>query len=93
MVQSFSSHPTDWSGRILCYYENVTSQIQFARIANIPDWLYEKVVFPGQRLFFEALPDALLEVRVCSPSLTLLDCIPCLRLQVREQVQPGEEEF
>ncbi len=92
MVQSFSSYPDNWSDRILCYYENVTNQIQLARIVNVPDWLYEKVVFPGQRLLFEALPDALLEVHICTPKLTLHDRIPCLRLQVREQVQRPREE-
>ncbi|MGA7932042.1 MAG: DUF1830 domain-containing protein, partial [Kovacikia sp.] len=50
MVQSLSSLPANWSNRILCYYENATNQVQLARIANIPNWLYERVVFPGQRL-------------------------------------------
>ncbi len=91
MVQSFTSLPNDWSDRILCYYENATSQVQLARIANIPNWLYERVVFPGQRLLFEALPDALLEVHVCTPNMTLLECIPCPQLRVRETVQPSSE--
>jgi hypothetical protein len=84
MVQSFSSLPANWSNRILCYYENATTQVQLARIANIPNWLYERVVFPGQRLLFEAIPDALLEVHVCTTSMALLEEIPCPRLRVKE---------
>lgn len=81
MAQSSPSLPSDGSNRILCYYENATSQVQIARIANIPNWLFERVVFPQQRLLFEALPEALLEVRT---NTSLLDQIPCLRLQVRD---------
>lgn len=85
MVQTSTSLPGDWSDRILCYYENATTQVQIARIVNIPNWLFERVVFPRQRLLFEALPDALLEVRISTTASTsLLDQIPCLRLQVRE---------
>jgi hypothetical protein len=87
MVQSFTSLPTDWSDRILCYYENATNQVQLARIANVPNWLYERMVFPGQRLLFEALPDAQLEVHVCTGNMTLLERIPCPRLRVREKAQ------
>jgi len=85
MVQTSTSLPGDWSNRILCYYENATSHVQIARIANIPNWLFERVVFPRQRLLFEALPEALLEVRT-STSTTLLDQIPCLHLQVRDGI-------
>jgi hypothetical protein len=87
MVQSLSSLSAKWSDRILCYYENVTEQIQLVRIANIPGWLFERVVFPHQRLLFEALPDALFEVHGCTPAMTVLDRIPCLRLRVKEMVQ------
>lgn len=89
MVQTSTSLPSNWSNRILCYYENATSQIQIARIANIPNWLFERVIFPRQRLLFEALPDALLEVRTSTASSTSLDPIPCLRLQVRDGIRKG----
>jgi len=87
MVQTSTSLPADWSDRILCYYQNATNQIQLARIANMPNWLYERIVFPGQRLLFEAMPDALLEIHACTANLTLLEKIPCLRLRVREDDQ------
>lgn len=92
MVQSFTSLPINWSNRILCYYENATNQVQLARIANVPNWLFERVVFPNQRFLFEAIPDALLEVHVCTGSMALLDRIPCLRLQVKETVEPASAE-
>ncbi|MBW4580376.1 MAG: DUF1830 domain-containing protein [Tildeniella nuda ZEHNDER 1965/U140] len=83
MAQTSTSLPGDVSKRILCYYENATSQVQTVRIANLPNGLFERVVFSKQRILFEALPDALLEIRT-SGSTSLLDQIPCLRLQVRD---------
>jgi hypothetical protein len=88
MAQTSASLPDHWSQRILCYYENASSQVQIARIANIPNWMFERVVFPRERLLFEALPEALLEVRT-STSALLLDQIPCLSLQVRESLHAG----
>ena len=88
MTQTSTSLPDRWSQRILCYYENVTSQMQIARIANIPNGVFERVIFPRERLLFEALPEALLEVRT-SASVLLLDQIPCLSLQVREVLHAG----
>jgi len=88
MVHSLTALPTNWSDRILCYYENATTQVQLARIANIPDWLFERVLFPWQRLLFEAIPDALVEVHNGSPSTTPLARIPCLQLRVRGMTSP-----
>ncbi|MEN9519033.1 MAG: hypothetical protein RLZZ381_1621 [Cyanobacteriota bacterium] len=47
---------------VLCSYKNQTSTIQIARINNIPHWYFERVVFPGELLLFEALPEAVLEI-------------------------------
>ena len=67
----------------LCCYVNATSQIQVARIANVPQWYFERVVFPGQRLMFEAPCDARLEVHTGQASQAILaDTILCDRLQV-----------
>lgn len=71
------------SDAILCYYVNRTSKVQVLRIANIENWYFERVVFPGQRLIFEAYASAQLEV--CSgamASAVLCDTIPCDRLQL-----------
>jgi Domain of unknown function (DUF1830) len=72
---------------ILCYYVNTTNQMQRARISNIPNWIFERIVFPRQRFLFEARPEALLEIHTCSYlGETLLNRIPCLRLRVNEKI-------
>lgn len=66
---------------VLCTYLNATSKIQVARIRNIPNWYFERVVFPGQRLTFEAMPEAYLEIHSGMMASSILsDRIPCHRL-------------
>ncbi len=85
MAQILDPLPSDKKDPILCCYVNATSQIQIARITNIPNWYFERVVFPGQRLVFEALPEALLEIHTgMMASAILSDTIPCDRLQIEE---------
>jgi len=87
MTQLFAPLPTDRDRRILCCYVNATSNIQIARIANIANWYFERVVFPGQRLFFEALLDAQLEIHTCVLSSAILsNKILCDRLRVYEEL-------
>lgn len=76
---------TERSGRILCCYMNATSFIQSVRIANIPDLYFERVVFPGERLLFEALPEARLEIHTCAiDSAIISDTMLCKRLRIAE---------
>ncbi|MGL6284498.1 MAG: DUF1830 domain-containing protein, partial [Microcoleaceae cyanobacterium] len=57
--------------------------IQIARVTNLPNWYFERVVFPGQRLVFEALPIALLEIHTGMMASSILsDKIPCDRLRI-----------
>lgn len=85
MAQILDPLPSDKKDPILCCYVNATSQIQIARITNIPNWYFERVVFPGQRLVFEALPEAHLEIHTgMMASAILSDTIPCVRLQVED---------
>lgn len=85
MAQILDSLPSNDPKGILCCYVNATSQIQIARISNIPNWYFERVVFPGQRLVFEALPEALVEIHSgMMASAILSDKIPCTRLVVSE---------
>ncbi|UIE37625.1 DUF1830 domain-containing protein [Leptodesmis sichuanensis] len=68
---------------ILCCYVNKTDKLQVGRIVNIPNWHFERVVLPGQRLLFEAQVAGLLEVHVITDSSTsLLSTIPCPDLQI-----------
>jgi len=85
MAQIFDPVPSNSANPIVCCYVNATSRIQVARITNIPNWYFERVVFPGQRLIFEALSDGLLEIHCgMMASAILADTIPCDRLQVED---------
>jgi len=85
MAQILDPLPSNESTSILCCYVNATSQMQIARISNIPNWYFERVVFPGQRLVFEALPEAQLEIHTgMMASAIISDTIPCDRLSVVE---------
>jgi hypothetical protein len=71
--------------KILCYHKNNTNQIQIARISNMANWYFERVVFPGEQLFFEALPEAELEIYTGTTVHAILaDKILCSRLQVQD---------
>lgn len=85
MSQIIDSLPTEYSDRILCGYVNPTSQIQVTRITNISHWHFERVVFPGEHLLFESVPDAQLEIHTSRHASTILaDKIQCVRLQVNQ---------
>ncbi len=83
MAQLIDPPPSDEPDTILCCYVNATSKIQIARVSNVPNWYFERVVFPGQRLLFEAVPTAMLEIHTgMMASAILSDTIPCLQLSL-----------
>ena len=85
MAQILDPIPNGQRSEFLCCYVNKTSQIQIARITNVPNWYFERVVFPGQRLIFYFLLEALLEIHTgMMASAILSDTIPCERLCVDE---------
>ena len=85
MAQILDPPPSNNSNQILCCYVNTTSHIQIAKIGNIPNWYFERVVFPGQRLVFESVIGALMEVHTGALASSILsDTIPCDRLQINE---------
>jgi hypothetical protein len=89
MAQIFDPLPTNTDDKIVCCYMNSTSQIQVTRITNMPNWYFERVVFPGQRLLFEAMSEAQLEIHTgMMASAILSDTIPCSRLQVHQDLSP-----
>jgi hypothetical protein len=68
--------------RLLCSYSNRTERAQIIRVSDISSW-YERVVFPGEGLLFEALPEACLEINSDEmPSAILADKIPCSQLEI-----------
>ncbi|OLP16063.1 hypothetical protein BST81_22815 [Leptolyngbya sp. 'hensonii'] len=90
MPQLLDPVPSDNSDRIVCSYVNATSKIQVVRISNIPNWYFERVVFPGQQLLFETLPEAQLEIHTgMMASAILSDRIPCDRLMVEDAGYPS----
>lgn len=85
MNLTINSVNSDPSVKILCWYINTTNKIQIARITNIPDWYFERTVFPGERLLFEAQSEAELEVWMSTEASAIVcDRILCDRLQVEE---------
>lgn len=85
-IQSLSPLPSKYSDRILCFYANITNHTQIARIKNIPNWNFERVVFPGQRLLFESVLEAQLQIYTCmSGDEIILNIINCNYLRVNEE--------
>ena len=85
-TQTLSSYKK--SEQILCCYANVTNQIQSARITNITNSNFERIIFPGQRLMFESMLNAQLEIYTFTTGdTTLLDKITCKWLRVNEEIQ------
>ena len=84
MTNSLDPLPQAGIKLISCCYVNRSSKIQVARITNIPNWYFERVVFPGQRLIFEADAQAQLEIHTGMMASSILsDTIPCDRLAIR----------
>ena len=69
------------SNRILCCYTNVNRHVEIMRIKNISGLHLERVIFPGERLMFEAVPEAQLEIQ---SNQTLSVVVPCHQLSVTE---------
>lgn len=91
MASILSPLKSNESEQILCSYINATNHIQVARISNISNWYFERVLFPGQRLMFEAPEDAQLEIHTGNiASAILSDKIPCDRLQVTKGGVPSK---
>jgi len=93
MAQILDPLPNNQNNSVLCCYVNATNQIQVVRITNIVNWYFERVVFPGQRLVFEALLDAMLEIHTgMMASAILSDTIPCDRLSLGDSDEEDELE-
>lgn len=74
-------------------YVNSTPHIQVVRIVEIKHWYFERVVFPGQRLLFEAPRNAHIEIRTASmASAVLTDTIACESLKVRSSSYDRESQ-
>lgn len=86
MISTVSSPLFDSPDQILCYYINQTAQIQCICFSGIAKQLFERLIFPQQRILFEASPDILLEISSCSSSgETRIEQIPCWQLKVNQR--------
>ncbi|HEY9824741.1 MAG TPA: DUF1830 domain-containing protein [Stenomitos sp.] len=71
---------------LLCRYTNTTASVQIARITDLPSGYFERVVFPGVCLLFEAPAGTHLEIHTATMvSAIMSDRIPCDRLAVLEE--------
>ncbi len=87
MTQILDLLPSKYNHRLICGYINTTKFIEIVRITNIANWYFERVVFPQQRLLFEALPDAQLEIYTSEIATAILtDKIKCEFLQIHEAI-------
>ena len=83
MALIFAPPQTQRSLKLLCCYVNSTRKIQILRIANVSYCHFERVIFSGQRILFEAPRNAHLEIYTCDMcSAILSDKIPCDRLRI-----------
>ncbi|MGJ3249876.1 MAG: DUF1830 domain-containing protein [Elainellaceae cyanobacterium] len=72
-------HSNHQSSQTLCYYFNPSRYLQIIRMTNIPQ--FQRVVFPQERLLFEASPQTEIEVQTCSiAGIYTSERIPCDRL-------------
>lgn len=86
MPPTIDSSGSQATKRVLCYYANLTEHLQILKSAHREIWAFERVVFPGQRLFFEAIPTAHLEIyEVQASGLSLMERNRCDRWKVQEQ--------
>ena len=93
MSQIIDPIPNEEGDRLLRSYINATSQIQVARITNVDNWYFERVVFPGQRLVFEAISYGILEIHSgMMASAILSDRIPCERLAIENSSKIQENK-
>jgi Domain of unknown function (DUF1830) len=75
---------------ILCCYVNSTNSIQVVRVTDVPNWYFERVAFPGQRLIFEAVATAHLEIHTGMMASSILsDTIPCTELVIFLEESPA----
>ncbi|HEY9880680.1 MAG TPA: DUF1830 domain-containing protein [Leptolyngbyaceae cyanobacterium] len=89
MLETTLSRPhLETANNILCCYQNTTSQIQVVRVFDSLPRIFEKIVFPGERLLFEAFSHAELQVYTNSAECSAeVNRILCSQLQVCESTR------
>ncbi|MGL6342435.1 MAG: DUF1830 domain-containing protein [Waterburya sp.] len=69
--------------KILCAYQNLSSNWQIIKITNIPNYYWEKAVLPGQKIVFITSIKAVLKI-FSADNITaiLIDNISCQKLKI-----------
>ncbi|MBW4534354.1 MAG: DUF1830 domain-containing protein [Pleurocapsa minor HA4230-MV1] len=69
--------------KILCAYQNLSSNWQIIKITNIPNYYWEKAVLPGQKIVFITSIKAILKI-FSADNITaiLIDNISCQKLKI-----------
>ncbi len=86
MIAPAATVSSDSLDFILCYYVNPTATLQTAVLTTPVTAHFERLVFPQQRLLFEAPLEAQLEIRTRTASGAIeIVQIPCVQLQVNQR--------
>ena len=77
--QKFTSNIED---QVRCSYHNLSSNWQIIKITDMPNYYWEKVVFPGEKISFKGSIKANLKI-FSAKNITaiLIDTIPCQKLK------------
>jgi hypothetical protein len=78
-----SESPND-SSLSLCYYINHTNYIQIIRVMSGAKCHFERIVFPAERILFEASSESYVEIYSSLVSGTRLSKVNCKSLHVNE---------
>ncbi|MDJ0531718.1 MAG: DUF1830 domain-containing protein [Xenococcaceae cyanobacterium MO_207.B15] len=85
MSSNWQAATTEPISEMLCYYTNSTSKMQLIRVTKSQNLDLEKIVFPQQRLLFEAIPEGQLEIYSDrAGKQSLVEVISCQSLQVNQ---------
>lgn len=72
------------STQFLCYYINDTNNMQIIRLLSVVKCEFERVVFSGERILFNAVPESYLEVYSSLVNEMQSSRMNCKFLQVNE---------
>jgi hypothetical protein len=70
---------------ILCYYINDTADTQIIRMVSESVYHFERIVFPEERVLFEAFPESYLEIHSPFPDGVRITRSECRLFQVNEK--------
>ncbi|WP_019505265.1 DUF1830 domain-containing protein [Pleurocapsa sp. PCC 7319] len=86
MPQISKTLTTEPKTNILCYHYNSSNQIQIIQFVKSNIEYSSKIIFPGQRIMFEAEPDSQIEILLNGKGDTSFSrLVNCQDLQVNSQ--------